>query len=70
MTKTIGIILIVLGILALIFTGYRYTTKETIIDAGPLEVQAEREKTIDWPPILGIVLLTGGIVLVIVSRDR
>jgi uncharacterized membrane protein YidH (DUF202 family) len=66
----IGIILIVIGIIALAYGGFSYTKREKIIDAGPLQVSADREKTVPLPPILGGLCLAGGIVLVIVGNRK
>jgi hypothetical protein len=66
----IGVILIVLGVLALAYQGISYVTEETIVDVGPLEATAERERTIPLPPILGALALAGGIVLVLVGSRR
>jgi hypothetical protein len=66
----IGVILIVLGILALAYQGISYVTEETIVDVGPIEATAERERTIPLPPILGVLALAGGIVLVLVGSRR
>jgi uncharacterized membrane protein HdeD (DUF308 family) len=67
----VGIILIVLGGVALAYQGITYTTNEKVVDLGPLKVEAKREKTIPLPPILGAVALVGGIVLLIASgRSR
>jgi hypothetical protein len=68
--KVIGVILIVIGIVALAYQGITYTTKEKVVDLGPLKVEAEREKTIPLPPIVGVAALVGGIVLVVVSGRR
>lgn len=54
----------------LIITGFSYTTEETIIDAGPLEVNAEKQESINWPPYAGGAALIAGIVLVVASRKR
>lgn len=66
--KTLGIVLIVLGVLAFIYTGFTYTTKETVADVGPIEVKADRERTIGWPPIVGVILVIGGIIMVVADR--
>ena len=66
--RPLGVILIILGILALVYTGFEYTTKEKVLDVGPLEVSAEKEKTVSWPPIVGVVLLAGGIIILVTSR--
>ncbi|PAW94888.1 hypothetical protein CKK33_15850 [Mucilaginibacter sp. MD40] len=68
MNRTIGIVLIVLGAAMLIWTGFTYTKKEKIIDAGPIQVSADREKSVNWPPYLGGILLVGGIVIVASSK--
>jgi uncharacterized membrane protein YidH (DUF202 family) len=64
----IGIILIIIGIVALAYGGITYTKREKVIDAGPLQVSADREKTIPLPPILGGLCLVGGIILVVAGN--
>ena len=66
----IGIILIVIGIVAFAYTGITYTSKETVVDVGPIEISADRERTIPLPPIVGGVCLVGGIVLVVMGSRR
>ena len=63
----LGIVLIVLGALALAYQGFTYTTREKVVDLGPLKITADKEKTIPLPPILGALALAGGIVLVFVG---
>jgi uncharacterized membrane protein len=66
----VGIILIVLGVVALAYQGISYTTSEKVVDLGPLQVEAKRERTIPLPPLLGGLALAGGIVLLIVGSRR
>jgi hypothetical protein len=66
----VGIILIVLGAVALAYQGISYTTREKVVDLGPLKVEANKEKTIPLPPVLGAVLVAGGVVLVAVSARK
>jgi hypothetical protein len=66
----IGIILIVIGIVALVYQGITYTTHKKIIDVGPIQATAETKKTIPLPPIVGVLAFAGGIVLVIVGTRR
>jgi uncharacterized membrane protein HdeD (DUF308 family) len=66
----VGVILIVLGIVALAYQGITYTTQEKVVDLGPLKVEAQKEKTIPLPPLLGALLLVGGVVLVVISARR
>ena len=66
----IGIALIIVGVLALAYQGITYTTREKVIDLGPLKASVEKEKTIPLPPILGAFALAGGVVLVIVGARK
>lgn len=66
----IGIILIVVGIIALAYGGLTYTKREKVIDAGPLQVSADREKSIPLPPLLGGACLVGGILLVVAGNKK
>lgn len=68
--KIAGILLIVLGVIALAYGGISYTTREKVLDVGPIEATAERQKTIPLPPILGGLALAGGIVLLIAGSRR
>ena len=68
--KIIGIVLIVIGIIALAYGGITYTTREKVLDIGPIEATAERQKTIPMPPILGGLALAGGVALLIVGSRR
>jgi uncharacterized membrane protein len=70
MNRSIGLILIVIGAAMLIWTGFTYTKKEKIIDAGPIQVSADRQKTVDWPPYLGGILLIGGIIIIASSKKK
>ena len=66
----IGIALIIVGVLALAYQGITYTTREKVIDLGPLKASVEKEKTIPLPPILGALALVGGVVLVVVGARK
>ena len=66
----IGFVLIVLGVGAFAYKGITYTTREKIIDIGPVEASVDTRKTIPLSPILGGLSLAGGIVLVIIGRKK
>ncbi|MFZ6665837.1 hypothetical protein [Peijinzhouia sedimentorum] len=70
MRKGLGIFLIVLGVVALVFDGINYTSEETIIDAGPLEVSADKEKTLSWPTYAGAILAVSGVIIVLAGKKK
>jgi len=65
-----GIVLIVLGLAALVYGGINYTTRETVIDIGPLKATADRERTFPLPPVLGVVAVAGGIALLVAGARK
>ena len=68
--KLAGIVLIILGVLALAYQGIRYTTQEKLIDIGSLHVTTTARKSIPLPPIVGGVALVAGIALILVERRK
>jgi uncharacterized membrane protein len=66
----VGILLIVLGIAAFAYQGITYTTQEKVVDLGPLQVTAEKTRTIPLPPVMGAIALVGGIVLLVIAKRR
>jgi hypothetical protein len=64
----IAIILIALGIAAFAYQGITYTTREKVVDLGPIQVTAEKTKTLPLTPIMGAIALVGGIVLLVMGR--
>ncbi|MGZ3763582.1 MAG: hypothetical protein ACXVB0_14440 [Mucilaginibacter sp.] len=70
MNRNIGILLIIIGAVMLIWTGFTYTKKKKIVDMGPLQVSVDQKETIGWPPYVGAILLVGGIVLVVTDKRR
>jgi uncharacterized membrane protein YidH (DUF202 family) len=65
--KLIGILLIVFGIVALALGGINYTTREKVLDIGPITATQEKNKSIPLSPIVGIASLAGGIALLVVG---
>jgi hypothetical protein len=66
----VGVILIVLGVVALAYRGITYTTQEEVAKIGPLEAKVEKEKTIPLPPVLGGLALASGVVLVVLGSRK
>ncbi len=62
--KALGALLLVLGVVALVYGGVSWTRKDTVIDAGPVEVTADKRESLAVPPLVGLALVVGGLVLV------
>jgi hypothetical protein len=70
MKKIVALALIALGVVALVYQGITYTTRETVIDFGPLQATADRQKTIPLPPLLGVLAIAGGVVLLVAGGRK
>ncbi len=66
--KALGAILIVLGLVGLVWGGITYTTKEKVVDIGPIHATRDKTNNIPLPPIVGALALVGGIALVAVGK--
>jgi hypothetical protein len=66
----LGIILIAIGIVAFAYQGITYTTREKVVDLGPMHMTAERTRTLPLPPIVGGIALVGGIVLLVTGSKK
>jgi hypothetical protein len=70
MSKTIGIVLIVLGLFGLAWGGFTYTTSEKVVDIGPIHATREKTHNVPLPPLAGAVALIGGVVLLVAGKRR
>jgi uncharacterized membrane protein YidH (DUF202 family) len=68
--KTVGIILIIAGILMLLSGNITFTRKEKVVDVGPLEINKKEKKTIAWPNYAGGIIIVAGIVILLVPGKR
>jgi uncharacterized membrane protein YidH (DUF202 family) len=68
--RGIGIVLIIIGIVALVWGGVFWTERDTIVDAGPVEISTENREGVGLPPILGVIALIGGIALVALPAGK
>jgi len=66
----LGVALILFGIVAMVYQGISYTTRENVIDLGPLQATVDKKQTIPLPPLVGGLALAGGIVLLIVGAKK
>ena len=68
--RTVGIILIVVGIAMLVFRGFSVKTEEKVIDVGPLEVNKKENKWIGWPVYAGGIAIVAGLIMVVADRKK
>jgi uncharacterized membrane protein YidH (DUF202 family) len=66
--NVIALVLIVIGILALAYQGFSYTTRKRVLDVGPIQATREEHHTVPLPPVLGAMALVGGIVVLLTGR--
>ena len=67
MTRTVGVISM-LGLIGLAWGGFNYTTREKVVDIGPIHATREETHNVPVPPIAGALALVGGIALLVVGR--
>jgi len=67
-TKIIGILLLIVGIIMIVYTGFNYVSSETVVDLGPLQVEAKKNNFVKLSPILGGILLVVGLLLMFRGR--
>jgi drug/metabolite transporter (DMT)-like permease len=65
-----GLVLVVVGIVALVWGGVFWTNRDTVIDAGPIEVTTEERQGVSLPPVVGAIALVGGIVLLVIPARK
>jgi hypothetical protein len=69
-TALAGVLLVLLGVAALAYQGITYTSRETVLDIGPLHATAERQKTLPLPPVLGVLAVAGGVALLVIGLRK
>lgn len=62
--------MLVLGVVMLIWSGFSYTQRENVVDAGPVHISADKHKTVSWPPYAGGILVIAGVVVLVSGRGR
>jgi hypothetical protein len=66
----IGLVLIVAGLAALVYQGITYTSRETVVDIGPIHATTERQRTIPVPPVFGLAAVAGGVALIVAGGRK
>ena len=70
MATLLGLVLIVAGALVFIYQGFSYTTREKVVDAGPIHISADKTRTVPLQPILGAVALLAGVGLLVAGNRK
>ena len=68
--KMLGILLIAIGIVAFAYQGINYTTREKVVDIGPIHMSADKTRTLPLGPIVGVVALAGGVALLVMGNKK
>ena len=68
--KTLAIVLLVIGGIMMVFTGFNIVTKKKVVDLGPVEINKEEKTPIYWSPVTGGILLAAGIVVLVASKRK
>jgi hypothetical protein len=68
LTAVVAVILIIIGVIALAYGGFSFTTKEKVAEVGPLKLEKDKTRSVSLPPLLGVLALVGGVALLVVSR--
>ncbi|PZX53808.1 hypothetical protein LV84_02916 [Algoriphagus ratkowskyi] len=68
--KIFSIVLIVAGILMLFSNSFSFTTKEKIVDAGPIQISADKQREVNWPTYAGGIILAAGVILLVVDQKK
>jgi hypothetical protein len=68
--KILSYVLIAAGILMLFFNSFSFTTKEKVVDAGPIQISADKENEVNWPSYAGGIVLAAGVVLLFVNQKK
>ena len=68
--RSLGLVIGIIGIIMILYTGFTYVTTERVVDLGPIQINAEKNHPIHWSPVAGLVLLVGGVVIFFSDKER
>ena len=69
-TRNLGIGLIILGIIMTVYTGFNYVTTEKVAEIGPIKINKEKNHPVQWTPIIGALIIVGGVIIIGTSRAK
>ncbi len=68
--KTLGIILLIAGLVMTLYTGFTYVTKEKVVDLGELEITADKQHTVNWQPYVGVGMAVVGAGILFLGKKK
>ena len=66
----LGVALIAIGVIALVYQGFTYTTQKKVLDIGPIQATKEEHHSVPVPPILGVIALISGVAVITTGRGK
>lgn len=69
-TKNLGIVVIVVGILMMVYTGFHYVTTEKLVEIGPININKEKNHSVQWTPFIGLLVIIGGLIILKVDNKK
>ena len=67
-TKNLGIVLVILGAIMMVYTGFNFVTTKNVVDAGPIQINKTEDHPVQWSPIVGVVLLIAGVAIIATNK--
>jgi uncharacterized membrane protein YdcZ (DUF606 family) len=67
-SKNLGLLLLVIGAIMVVYTGFNYVTTKKVVDIGPIEINRQENHPVQWSPIVGVVLIIGGVILIVKEK--
>jgi hypothetical protein len=68
--KTTGMIMFIVGLVMLIYTGFNFVTTKNVVDLGPIKIDKQENHPVQWSPAVGIALLAGGVVVFLLDKRQ
>ncbi|HSY60534.1 MAG TPA: hypothetical protein VK796_01610 [Cytophaga sp.] len=68
--KNAGILIIIVGALMIAYTGFTFITKKKVVDAGPIQISKEEKHPVQWSPIVGVILVIGGVAMLVTNKNN
>jgi uncharacterized membrane protein YiaA len=68
--KNVGIVLLIVGLVMMLYTGFNYVTEKRVVDIGPIKVDKEQTHHAHWSPIIGVALLLSGVIVIVFNKKK